>query len=97
MSNNETPKSKVWKVGILSEGGISYWHTKDLDAVKRGELKSKYRVAMARGGCTKVLKFKIRDASGKIFSVAAKTPREANAVVDEIYGKGMYSVSQALC
>lgn len=97
MSDNETPKSKVWNVGILSGGGISYWSTKDLEAVKRGTLKPRYRVAMARGGCTKLLKFKIKDASGNIFSVAAKTQREANAVVGEIYGKGMYRVSEALC
>lgn len=96
MSDNETPKSKVWNDKVLSDGGISYWSTKDTEKVKLGQLKPKYRVALAKGGCTKLLKFKIKDASGSIFSVAAKTQAEANHIVGEIYGKGMYRVSEAL-
>ena len=42
----------------------------------------------------KPLKFKIKDASGNIFSVASKTCGEAQAIVDSIYGKGHYKVSQ---
>ena len=44
----------------------------------------------------KPLKFKIKDASGNIFSVASKTCGESQAVVDAIYGKGHYKVSQMI-
>ena len=44
----------------------------------------------------KPLKFKIKDASGNIFSVASKTCGEAQAIVDGIYGKGHYKVSQMI-
>ena len=44
----------------------------------------------------KLLKFKIKDASGNIFSVASKTCGEAQAIVDSIYGKGHYKVSQMI-
>lgn len=44
----------------------------------------------------KPLKFKIKDASGNIFSVASKTCGESQAVVDSIYGKGHYKVSQMI-
>lgn len=44
----------------------------------------------------KPLKFKIKDASGNIFSVASKTCGEGQAIVDSIYGKGHYKVSQMI-
>ena len=44
----------------------------------------------------KPLKFKIKDASGSIFSVASKTCGEAQSVVDSLYGKGHYKVSQMI-
>ena len=44
----------------------------------------------------KPLKFKIRDASGNVFSVASKTCGEGQAIVDAIYGKGHYKVSQMI-
>lgn len=44
----------------------------------------------------KPLKFKIKDASGNIFSVASKTCGEAQAIVDTLYGKGHYKVSQMI-
>ena len=44
----------------------------------------------------KPLKFKIKDASGNIFSVASKTCGEAQSIVDSIYGKGHYKVSQMI-
>lgn len=97
MSDNETPKSKIWNEDVMFDGGVSYWLTKDLDKVRNGELRPRYRIALARGGCTKLLKYKIKDASGNIFSVASKTQSEANSIVGEVYGKGMYRVSQALC
>ena len=44
----------------------------------------------------KPLKFKIKDASGNVFSVASKTCGEGQAIVDSIYGKGHYKVSQMI-
>ena len=44
----------------------------------------------------KPLKFKIKDASGNIFSVASKTCGEAQSIVDSLYGKGHYKVSQMI-
>ena len=44
----------------------------------------------------KALKFKIKDASGNIFSVASKTCGESQAIVDSLYGKGHYKVSQMI-
>ena len=44
----------------------------------------------------KPLKFKIKDASGNIFSVASKTCGESQAIVGSIYGKGHYKVSQMI-
>ena len=44
----------------------------------------------------KPLKFKIKDASGNIFSVASSTCGESQAIVDSIYGKGHYKVSQMI-
>ena len=44
----------------------------------------------------KPLKFKIKDASGNIFSVASKTCGESQAIVDSIFGSGKYKVSQLL-
>lgn len=44
----------------------------------------------------KPLKFKVKDASGNIFSVASKTCGESQAIVDSIYGKGHYKVSQMI-
>ena len=44
----------------------------------------------------KPLKFKIKDASGNIFSVASKTCGDAQAIVDSLYGKGHYKVSQMI-
>lgn len=44
----------------------------------------------------KPLKFKIKDASGNIFSVASKTCGESQLIVDSIFGSGKYKVSQLL-
>lgn len=94
MSDNTTPTSKLWNPEIISEGGISYWHIQDLDLIRNAGMKSKYRVALAKGGCDKRLKYKIKTAMGDVFSVAAKTDKEAQSVVNEVFGFGMYRVSQ---
>lgn len=92
-------EKKVWDSEVLETGGVSYYKLDNPEkrTTSDGTLfKSKYRVAMTERGKGKLLKFRIKTASGEIFSVAAKTCGEAQMVVDSIYGKGMYSVSQML-
>lgn len=92
-------EKKVWDSEILETGGVSYYKLENPEkrTTSDGTLfKSKYRVAMTERRKGKLLKFRIKTASGEIFSVAAKTCGEAQMVVDSIYGKGMYSVSQML-
>lgn len=85
---------KIWNSDILVEGGISYYYpTKSDDA----ELKDRYRVAMTyKRDYTKKLKYKVRLANGELFSVAAKSIKEAQAVVYQLFGKGHYRVSEQL-
>ena len=97
MKGKKIPKDKQWNSSIMTEGGISYWYIKDTDKVKDEVLKEKYRVSMNLGDNDKVLKWKIRTASDCLFSVASKGQMEAQTVVDEIFGKGKYRVSQFLC
>lgn len=92
-------EKKVWDSEVLETGGVSYFklYNPEKRTTSDGTLfKSKYRVAMTKRGKGKLLKFRIKTASGEIFSVAAKTCGEAQMVVDSIFGKGMYSVSQML-
>lgn len=92
-------EKKVWNPEILEVGGISYYELKNPEGrtTADGKLfKNKYRVAMTRNGKGKLLKFRIKTASGEIFSVASKTCGEAQYLVDSIFGKSMYRVSQML-
>lgn len=85
---------KIWNSDILIEGGISYYYPTKSD---NAELKDRYRVAMTyKREYTKKLKYKVKLANGEIFSVAAKTMSEGQAVVDELFGKGHYRVSEQL-
>lgn len=95
MKGKKIPKDKQWDSEILKTGGVSYWYIKDIDKVKLADndIKEKYRVS---GDRSKLLKWKIRTASDEIFSVSAKGQQEAQLVVDEIFGKGRYRVSQFL-
>ena len=92
---------KQWDSSVLSEGGFSYFYPEkligsDLDLSKR------YRVAMTYKGrfnevsYDKKLKFRVRLANDEIFSVAAKTSKEAQSVIDMLFGKGHYKVSTML-
>lgn len=90
---------REWDSEILTSGGISYYTLENPDkrTTSDGKLfKTKYRVAMTSRNCDKLLKFRIKTASGAIFSVAAKTCGESQLVVDSIFGAGMYRVSQML-
>ncbi|CAH1192934.1 Hypothetical protein DAL_22 [Psychrobacter phage D'Alembert] len=98
MPNSAVSESNVtdkkWNEDVLITGGCTYFYPTKIDNV---ELKDKYRVSMTyKREHTKKLKYKIKVASGEIFSVAAKTMGEAQAVVNELYGKRMYRVSQEL-
>lgn len=85
---------KKWSEYILVSGGISYYYPTKIDNV---ELKDRYRVAMTyKREHTKKLKYKVKVASGEIFSVAAKSQSEAQEIVNQLYGKRMYRVSQEL-
>lgn len=90
---------KEWDSEVLTVGGISYYALPNPEGrtTSDGKLfKPKYRVAMTSKTCDKLLKFRIKTASGAIFSVASKTCGEAQMVVDSVFGSGMYRVSQML-
>ena len=74
---------KEWNEGVLTEGGISYYKMND----------KWYRVSVCDGDNDIILKFRFKDAVGLWVSVSARTLKEAQSVVDGIYGKGKYTVS----
>ena len=75
--------TKTWNPNILTEGGVSYYR-----------LNGKwYRVSVCNGDNDIILKFKIKTALDKTLSVSAKTLKEAQSVVDDLFGKGKYIVS----
>ena len=74
---------KEWDEDVLINGGISYY-----------KLNNKwYRVSVCDGDNDVVLKFKFKDAMNRLVSISAKSVKEAQDVVDEVYGKGKYTVS----
>ena len=75
--------TKTWNPNILTEGGVSYYKLND----------KWYRVSVCDGGNDVVLKFTIKDAMGRWVSVSAKSLKEAQSVVDDIFGKYKYTVS----
>ena len=75
--------TKTWNPNILTEGGVSYY-----------KMNNKwYRVSVCDGDNDVILKFKIKTALDKTLSVSAKTLKEAQSVVDDLFGKGKYIVS----
>ena len=79
---------KEWDENILAEGGISYYKLND----------KWYRVSVCDGDNDIVLKYWFKNALGVKVSVSTKTLKEAQAVVNGIYGvskdgKGKYTVS----
>ena len=74
---------KEWNEGILTDGGVSYYRLND----------KWYRVSVCDGDNDIILKFKIKTALDKTLSVSAKTLKEAQSVVDDLFGKGKYIVS----
>lgn len=79
---------KTWQPDILTKGGVSYYSLND----------KKYKVSVCNDDNDIVLKYWFKNALGVKVSVATKTLKEAQAVVNDIYGvskdgKGKYSVS----
>ena len=74
---------KEWDSSVLQKGGITY----------RKVNNKWYRVNVVDGDNDTILKFKIKSALGKTLSVSAKSSKEAQDVVDDIFGKGKYIVS----
>ena len=81
--NTSNKPSKEWQPDILTKGGISYYTLND----------KKYKVSVCNDDNDVVLKFKIKTALDKTLSVSAKSLKEAQSVVDDLFGKGKYSVS----
>ena len=75
--------TKTWNPNILTEGGVSYYRLND----------KWYRVSVCNGDNDIILKFKIKTALDKTLSVSAKTLKQAQSVVDDIFGKHKYTVS----
>ena len=74
---------KEWNEDILTDGGVSYYRLND----------KWYQVSVCNGDNDIILKFKIKTALDKTLSVSAKTLKEAQSVVDDLFGKGKYIVS----
>ena len=81
--NTSNKHSKEWQPDILTKGGISYYTLND----------KRYKVSVCDGGNDVVLKFTIKDAIGRWVSVSARSLKEAQSVVDDIFGKYKYTVS----
>ena len=80
--------TKTWNPNILTEGGVSYYKLND----------KWYRVSVCDGDNDVVLKYWFKNALGVKVSVSTKTLKEAQAVVNDIYGvskdgKGKYNLS----
>ena len=81
--NNTIKVKKEWNDSILTEGGVSYYRLND----------KWYKVSICDSDNDVVLKFKFKDAMNRLVSISAKSIKEAQDVVDEVYGKGKYKVS----
>ena len=74
---------KEWNEGVLTEGGVSYYKLND----------KWYRVSVCDGDNDVILKYWFKNALDIKVSTSAKTLKEAQAVVNDIYGKGKYNLS----
>ena len=67
---------KEWNEYILTDGGVSYY-----------KLNNKwYKVSVCDGDNDVILKFRFKDAMGRWVSVSAGSLKEAQQVIDSIYG-----------
>ncbi len=67
---------KEWNENILIDGGVSYYKLND----------KWYRVSVCDGDNDIILKFRFKDAVGRWVSVSARSLKEAQQVIDSIYG-----------
>lgn len=67
---------KEWNEDILTGGGVSYYKLND----------KWYRVSVCDGDNDIILKFRFKDAVGRWVSVSARSLKEAQQVIDSIYG-----------
>ena len=67
---------KEWNEDILTDGGVSYYRLND----------KCYRVSVCNGDNDIILKFRFKDATGRWVSVSAGSLKEAQQVIDSIYG-----------
>ena len=67
---------KEWNEDILTDGGISYYKMND----------KWYRISVCDGDNNIILKFRFKDAVGRWVSVSARSLKEAQQVIDSIYG-----------
>lgn len=81
-------KAKLWNVDVLTEGGLSF--------IKDEETSRIYKVSMTNKSNDIVYKWRVKTASGEIFSVRSKTSSESQKIVNKIYGKNKYTVSMML-
>lgn len=89
LNNAETMfKAKLWNEDVLNEGGLSF--------IKDEETSRIYKVSMTNKSNDIVYKWRIKTATGEIFSVCSKTSRESQKIVNKIYGKNKYTVSMML-
>ena len=75
--------SKEWQPDILTKGGIAYYTLND----------KKYKVSVCNDDNDVILKYWFKNALGVKVSISAATLKEAQAVVNDIYGKGKYNLS----
>lgn len=92
MQDSTVSKSNVtdkkWDEEILVSGGLSFF--------KDGDTGKLYRVSMTNKENKTIFKWRIKTASGGIFSVSSKTNNEAQKIINNIYGKNKYTVSMML-
>ena len=67
---------KEWNEDILTDGGISYYKMND----------KWYRISVCDNDNNIILKFRFKDAVGRWVSVSARSLKEAQQVIDSIYG-----------
>ena len=67
---------KEWNEDILTGGGVSYYKLND----------KWYRVSVCDGDNDIILKFRFKDAVGRWVSVSARSLKDAQQVIDSIYG-----------
>lgn len=81
--NTSNKSSKEWQPDILTKGGISYYTLNG----------KKYKVSVCDGDNDIVLKYWFKNALGVKVSISTKALKEAQQVVNDIYGKGKYNLS----